>query len=283
MRHGENEQDAPSWSKRGAVAVDAADRSIVRPVALVTGAARRVGRAVAECLAARGFTIALHYFRSRQAAGELAEQLRSRYGVEVAPIGADLTVAEAGEELVARVGERFGRVDLVVTCASQWESVPLERADGAALERAWRTNVLASYVPARACGLRMVSQDEGGCIVLIGDWAIARPYRDYAPYLVAKGAIPTLTRVLAVELAARNPKVRVNAILPGPVLLPEATGQAEAETVRRSTLVKAIGSPADVADLVVYFYEHPFVTGAVVPVDGGRSVYCPDEAPGSVG
>ncbi len=248
-----------------------------RPVAIVTGAARRVGRAIAETLARRGFAIGLHFYQSHEAAQETAEQIRRQHGVDVLTVQADLTTADGGDELVARVVSHFGRVDLLVASASQWTAVPLEHADGRALEQAWRSNVLSSYVPAWAAGLRMVQQPAGGCIVLIGDWAVVRPYRNYAPYLVAKGAIPTMARVLAVELAARNPKVRVNAVLPGPVLLPEGIAPDEAEAVRRSTLVRSIGAPTDIADLVGYFYDHPFVTGTVVTVDGGRSIYCPEE------
>ena len=119
----------------------------------------------------------------------------------------------------------------------------------------------------------MVAQPTGGAIVNIGDWAIERPYENHAAYFLSKGAIPTMTRMLAVELAARNPRVRVNAILPGPVLLPEALSQAEREQSIAGTLAKRVGTPADVALAVVLLLENTFITGVCLPVDGGRTIY----------
>jgi pteridine reductase len=119
----------------------------------------------------------------------------------------------------------------------------------------------------------MVKQPEGGCIVNFGDWALARPYPDYAAYFASKGAIPALTRCLAVELGARNPQVRVNCVLPGPVLFPPEMPAAEREEAIRSTLVKRQGRPENVASAVLLFVENDFVTGACLPVDGGRTIY----------
>jgi pteridine reductase len=119
----------------------------------------------------------------------------------------------------------------------------------------------------------MVRQPEGGCIVTFGDWALARPYLNYAPYFVTKGAIPALTRCLAVELGTRNPRVRVNCVLPGPVLFPPDMPEAEREEAIRSTLVQREGQPENVAAAVLFFVESDFVTGVCLPVDGGRTIY----------
>ena len=119
----------------------------------------------------------------------------------------------------------------------------------------------------------MVEQPTGGAIVNVGDWAIARPYVDYAAYFASKGSIPTLTRTLAVELAARNPRVRVNAILPGPVLFPEELSESQRAALIDATLVKRPGTPQDVAHAVMFLLENTFVTGVCLPVDGGRSIY----------
>src|SRR5207253_1069499 len=110
-------------------------------------------------------------------------------------------------------------------------------------------------------------------IVTIGDWAVARPYLDYATYFAAKGAIPTLTRMFAVELGTRNPKVRVNCIQPGPVMMPPDLPTPERREAIASTLVKHEGSPRNVAQAVLAFIDNDFVTGACLPVDGGRTVY----------
>jgi pteridine reductase len=119
----------------------------------------------------------------------------------------------------------------------------------------------------------MVQQSEGGCIVNFGDWAVARPYLNYAPYFASKGAIPALTRCLAVELGVRNPRVRVNCILPGPVLFPDDMPAAERDVAIRSTLVQRAGQPENVAQAVLSFVENDFVTGVCLPIDGGRTIY----------
>ena len=118
----------------------------------------------------------------------------------------------------------------------------------------------------------MADQPTGGVIINIGDWAVARPYLNYAAYFPSKGAIPALTRDLAVELAARNPRVRVNAILPGPVMLPPDLPAAEREKSIAGTLVKREGSPEHIAHAVLFLIENDFVTGTCIPVDGGRTI-----------
>ena len=122
----------------------------------------------------------------------------------------------------------------------------------------------------------MVRQPEGGCIINFSDWAVARPYVNYAAYLVSKGAIDTLTRCLAVELGSRNPAVRVNCILPGPVLFPPSMPAAERQQAIDATLVKREGRPENVAQAVLFLIDNDFVTGVSLPVDGGRTVFAAD-------
>ena len=105
---------------------------------------------------------------------------------------------------------------------------------------------------------------------------MARPYLNYAAYFPSKGAIPTLTRCMAVELGSRNPAVRVNCILPGPVMLPLDLPGAERRQAVNATLVKREGRPEDVARAVLYFVDNDFVTGVCLPVDGGRTIFAPD-------
>ena len=119
----------------------------------------------------------------------------------------------------------------------------------------------------------MVRQPDGGCIVTLGDWAEVRPYLDYAAYFPSKGAIPALTRCFAVELGTRNPRVRVNCVLPGPVMLPPDLPEQEKQNAIAATLVKREGSPANVAQAVLYLLDNDFVTGDCLRVDGGRTVY----------
>ena len=119
----------------------------------------------------------------------------------------------------------------------------------------------------------MSKQATGGAIVLLGDWAISRPYPDFAAYFASKGAIPTLTRSLAVELAERNPRMRVNAILPGPVLLADQTPDSTQQAILQQCLLRRMGTADHVARTAVFLAEHEFLTGVCLPVDGGRSIY----------
>ena len=119
----------------------------------------------------------------------------------------------------------------------------------------------------------MVGQAEGGVIITFGDWAIDRPYVDHAAYFTSKGAIPTLTKMLAVELGQRNPRVRVNCIHPGPVMFPEAMSHEERQATIRATLVQRADCPESVVSAVRFLIENDFVTGVCLPVDGGRTVY----------
>jgi pteridine reductase len=122
----------------------------------------------------------------------------------------------------------------------------------------------------------MVRQPEGGCIITLGDWAVARPYVNYASYFPSKGAIVAMTRSLAVELGTRNPNVRVNCILPGPVMLPPTISPEERERVIQGTLVHREGKPENIAQAVLALVENDFITGACLPVDGGRSIFAAD-------
>ena len=122
----------------------------------------------------------------------------------------------------------------------------------------------------------MVKQPEGGCIVNIADWAVIRPYRDYAAYFPSKGGVMALTRTMAVELAHRNPRIRVNCIMPGPVMLPPDLPEAERQQAINGTLLKREGSPMNIAQAVLSFLDNDFVTGVCLPVDGGRSIYAPE-------
>ena len=115
----------------------------------------------------------------------------------------------------------------------------------------------------------MTEQESGGAIVNIGDWATARPYSNYSAYLISKGTIPTLTRMFAVELA---PRVRVNAVLPGPVLLPDSLSADERNRAIAGTLLQRPGKPENVAQAVASLLANDFITGICLPIDGGRSL-----------
>jgi pteridine reductase len=241
--------------------------------ALITGSGKkRVGYHVADALARRGYAIALHFRSSAAEAAESVAEFQAR-GVDASAFQADLSDEAAVSALVRQTVQHFGRLDVLVNCAAIWKSKRLEEVNAADVRQHFETNVLGTFLCAREAGLVMVHQDEGGCIVNIGDWAEARPYPNYAAYFASKGAIPTLTRCLAVELGTRNPNVRVNCVLPGPVMLPPDLPEEERMEAIEATLVRREGRPENIAQAVLSFLENDFVTGACLPVDGGRSVF----------
>jgi pteridine reductase len=247
-----------------------------RRVALVTGSGkRRVGWHVADALARRGYTLAIHFRTSAADAAETVASLQAR-GVEVAGFQADLTDEVAVRALVEGTLSRFGRLDVLVNCAAVWQRKPLEEVTSADVRLHFEANALGTFLCAQHAGLAMVRQPEGGCIVNLGDWAEARPYLNYSAYFPSKGAVTALTRCLAVELGTRNPRVRVNAVLPGPVLLPPDLPEPERRQAINATLVKREGSPANVAQAVLALVDNDFITGVCLPVDGGRTVYAPE-------
>jgi pteridine reductase len=244
-------------------------------VALVTGSGkRRVGWYVANALANRAYGLVVHYHHSAVEAAETVAALREQ-GVEAIALGADLTDETAARLLVEQVLNHFGRLDALVNCAAIWKRTPLEGVTPADVRRHFEVNTLGTFICSQQAGLAMVKQPEGGNIVTVGDWADVRPYVDYSAYFVSKAAIPGMTRCLAVELGKRNPKVRVNCILPGPVMLPPDLPAAEKAQSIGGTLVNHEGHPGNVAQAVLAFIDNDFITGACLPVDGGRSIYAP--------
>ena len=248
----------------------------VNRVALVTGSGKkRVGSVVADALARRGYAIAVHYRSSAAEAAETVAALRA-HGVEAEGFAADLSDEKAVSGMVAGVLKRFGRIDVLVNCAAVWKSKRLEDVTAADVRLHFETNALGTFLCSQHAGLAMVKQAEGGLIVNIGDWAEVRPYLNYAAYFPSKGAVTTMTRCLAVELASRNPSVRVNCILPGPVMLPPDLPQAEKDRAIGATLVQREGSPNNIAQAVLSFLDNDFITGVCMPVDGGRTVFAPE-------
>ncbi len=248
----------------------------IRHVALVTGSGKkRVGSAVAEALARRGYAIAVHYRSSAAEAEETASSLRN-LGVEAVAYRADLADENAVGTMIREILARFGRIDVLVNCAAIWQSKKLEDVTAADVRLHFDTNALGTFLCCQHAGLAMVKQPEGGVIVNVGDWAEVRPYLNYAAYFPSKGAVTAITRCLAVELAHRNPNVRVNSILPGPVMLPPELTDEEKRDAIAGTLVKREGSPHNIAQAVLAFLDNDFITGVCLPVDGGRTIHAPE-------
>ncbi|MFO0791693.1 MAG: SDR family oxidoreductase [Pirellulales bacterium] len=239
-----------------------------QPAALVTGGAVRVGAAIVRELAEQGYRVAVHANTSLDRAQQLATELNAA-GREAIAFAADLRDEDATRAMIDRVYRRFGRLDALVNSAAIWSPTPLATAMADDVRRFFEVNTLSTFICCQHAGEIMAGQHEGGAIVNIGDWAVERPYRDYTAYFASKGAVPTLTRAFAVELA---PKVRVNAVLPGPVLIPEDVSEAERRRAIAGTLLKRPGTPNNVARAVLSLLTNDFITGVCLPVDGGRTL-----------
>lgn len=239
--------------------------------ALITGGARRIGREIALALAERGVHCLVHYNASADEAAAVVEACRAR-GVRAEAIAADLTSAQSIDALAAAAAG----ADILVHNASSFsrlrffEDVVEDHAR--LLERDLAVHVTAPYRLARRLGERMVAAGWGR-IVLFGDISAgAAVYRHYAPYLVSKGAVPTLTAVLALELGERSAGVTVNAVLPGPILPPEGHAPGELEGVPDRTVLRRWIGTDEIVRTVVYLLESESVTGITVPVDGGLAI-----------
>lgn len=236
--------------------------------ALVTGAAKRVGRTIALAMADRGADIVIHYKSSVSEAHETVEAVE-RLGRRASAIQADLAEPEEVEELAARAVQTFGRIDVLVNNAALYYRTSLEMLTLQDWEQFLRINLTGPFLLSRRLGLLMRRQG-GGKIVNVADIMGMRPWADFLPYGVSKGALIVLTQGLAKALA---PEVQVNAVAPGAVLLMEAEGEKEREAIAKSTLLRRMGDPTDVAKTVLFLLEgSDFITGQVVVVDGGRSI-----------
>ncbi|HEY2524914.1 MAG TPA: SDR family oxidoreductase [Candidatus Binataceae bacterium] len=234
--------------------------------ALVTGAARRVGRTIAEHLAGRGAAVAVHYNRSRAEAEAVVAGIE-RAGGRAHPFGANLESVAEIERMVADVLKTFGRIDVLVNCASVFYRKPIEEVTEHDWDVNLDTNLKAPFFLSKFAGVAMRRQGAGK-IVNIGDWAGIRPYNNYLPYTVSKSGLIGLTRALAKALA---PEVQVNCVALGPVMPPEEYSEEENARLVAGTLVKRLGSPQDVARAVLFLCEGTdFATGATLMLDGGR-------------
>jgi pteridine reductase len=238
-------------------------------VVWVTGAGRRLGREVALDLARRGAHVAVHYRTSEGPAREVAAAIES-LGRRAALVPGDLCNVAEIRRIVGQIDRAFGRLDVLVNCASTFERVEVERIDEAGWDRALDANLKGPFFCALEAARLMRRGGQGGKIVNFADWAAFRPYRHYLPYMIAKGGVVTMTRALALELA---PEIQVNAVAPGPVLLPEGTTEQEKARIVRHVPLGRIGSPEDVTAAVAFLLEgSDYITGQVLCVDGGRLI-----------
>lgn len=234
--------------------------------AIVTGAAKRVGRSIALALAKKGASIVLHYNRSETEAHETAALLE-REGVEVFCLKADLSQVKEIENFTSQAIAKVGKIDILVNGASQFNETPFDAITEADWDIHLDVNLKGIFFLSQSVA-RSMRKERRGKIVNIIDAHTSRPYINYLPYLVSKSALVGLTHCLARELA---PHIQVNGISPGPVLMQPDWGPEMVREIIDSVPLHRIGSPEDIANGVVFCVEgSDFMTGAIIPIDGGQ-------------
>jgi len=250
--------------------------SATRPVVLVTGAARRIGRVVAQTLAAAGWDLALHCHRSRAEAEQLATELATQHpGARAEVFAADLADAAALEALVPGVLLRLGRLDAVVNNASLFEYDDVAGFSASQLDRHVHANTVPAVVLARALHAHLLGEGTGadgrplrtGCVVNLLDQKLANPNPDYFSYTLSKAALQAAGVMLAQALA---PVLRVVGVSPGVTLVSGPMTEAEFAAAHRLTPLQRSSTPEDIAHAVRFALESPAITGSTLLVDGGQ-------------
>ena len=237
-----------------------------RKVALVTGGAVRVGRALSLGLAEAGYDVAVHYFSSSTAAREVVGRI-GEMGRRGTVVEGDMGDPVGVQAISAAVRERYGRLDLLVNSAASFEPADLLDVNVEAWDQVMNVNLRGPFLLVRESAALL--RESRGSVVNILDLGAIKPWTQHPHHAVSKAALLHLTKILARVLA---PEVRVNAVAPGAVLMPEVADAAESERERRLTPLGRLGSPDDVLRTVLFLAASPFITGEVLVVDGGRSL-----------
>lgn len=240
------------------------------PVVLITGAARRIGAAIAAHLHQRGYRVLLHYRHSLETATALAATLNRLRPDSAALLQADLVDSDQVQTLARQALAHWNRVDALINNASDFYPTPLDTASESQWQELLGSNLKAPFFLSQALAPALARQ--GGAIVNLADTHSERPLAGFPIYSIAKAGLAGLTRTLAVELA---PAVRVNAVAPGPILPPEGAAARDPATERAlldRTLLGRYGEVEDIAAAVAYLLQANYVTGQVLMVDGGKSI-----------
>lgn len=236
------------------------------PTALVTGGGVRVGRAIALALGRAGFDLIVHTRRSVAQAQAVANEVR-QLGREARVEAVDLAAPEGPQDLASRVKE----LAVLVNSAAAYEHVEFPDITRAQLDRVLTVNVVAPFMLTQALA-KTLAASGSGCVINITDIAVTHAYTTshfFSHYLASKAALEQLTRAWALEL---GPKIRVNAVAPGPVAIAGETTAAQRRDMLKRTPLRREGKPDDVAQAVVFLAQAPYVTGQTIRVDGGLSV-----------
>ncbi len=246
------------------------DDSLEGKAALVTGGARRVGAAIARRLHAAGAWVLIHYRDSEADASRLEAELNSARPRSAAKVKAELLAPIAPRALLVAALDGFGRLDILENHASSFFPVEVGSIESSHWEELIGSNLRAPLFIAQHAAAELAKN--GGCIVNIVDIHAERPLKGYALYSIAKAGLAAMTRALALELA---PRVRVNGVSPGAIAWPEDGQFPEPERARilSTTPLARTGGPDDIARAVQFLATAPYVTGQILAVDGGRSIF----------
>ena len=235
-------------------------------VALVTGAGIRVGRALAIALGRERMRVAVHYHASADGAKETAREIE-KAGGEAELFADDLTSQRGPSELVQKVATKFGSLAVVVNSAAVMERTPVGAVTPQIWDSIFALNLRAPFLISQDAA--PIMKKEGGAIVNIADLAAFESWPAYIPHSISKAAVVKMTSAMARVFA---PEIRVNAIAPGAVLLPDNWEDDSGERLVETTPLQRLGSPDDVIDAMLYLLKSDFVTGETIIVDGGRHV-----------
>jgi NAD(P)-dependent dehydrogenase (short-subunit alcohol dehydrogenase family) len=234
-------------------------------VALVTGAAKRIGRAVALRLAGQGADVIIHYNRSQSEADDAVREIE-KLGRKSIALQADLSNVAEIKRLFQQTAEHFGRLDILVNSAANFLHSPIEDVSEKLWDAALDTNLKAPFFCAQAAAPLL--KQSRGVIINFADIGGILPWPGYIPHCASKAGVIMLTKCLAKALA---PEVRVNAIAPGTITMSDDPSEWEADFIRRAPLHRT-GTPADVADAVSFLIHSNFLTGQTLVLDGGRTL-----------
>jgi NAD(P)-dependent dehydrogenase (short-subunit alcohol dehydrogenase family) len=237
-----------------------------RPVVLVTGAARRLGRAMALDLAAHGFDVAVHYRGSGAEAQATVGELQA-LGARAHAFQADLSIEPACRALVPAVAAHFKRLDAIVNSASTFEYDDPASFTVAAMEKHWRANTAPAILLAQALHAHLDGCSETGCVVNLIDQKLWNPNPDYFSYTLSKAALQSATVMLAQALA---PRVRICGVAPGVTLVSGPMNADEFAAAHKMTPLERSSTPDDIARAVRFLIESPAITGTTLLVDGGQ-------------
>lgn len=234
-------------------------------VALVTGGAQRVGKAITLTLAEAGANVVVNYATSAEDASATLDEART-FGVDGLAVRADVADLTQVRAMVSTATKRFGAIDILVNSASVFEKTPVPTDDVSTWHRVTDVAINGSFYMANAVAPLMIQRGQG-VIINILDLFAWEPRKNFAAHTVGKAALLAMTRQLAVDLA---PTVRVNAVAPGPVLPPpDSLPERVAQTASR-TLLNRWGTPRDVAAAVLFLIQSDYITAETIVVDGGE-------------